>query len=213
MSTLSPSTRAIMPSHTRSRVWCRDHTGRKYTYDQATGLIRKFHGHTAPGLIIGTKMVTLAMDCLPKDTIFDAVCETTSCLPDAVQMLTPCTVGNGWLRIQDLGRYAVILYSKREGNGFRVAIDPAKLKKWPEFYAWFFKRKAKKDQDFNRLLKEIHAAGETVLNVRAVAIKPSYLVRRSKGAIGTCVQCGEAFPLAHGSSCRGCQGQAPCETK
>ena len=92
--------------------WCRDHRGRRFSYDQALELIRGFHGHLAPGLVIGVKMVSLAMARLPRDLIFDAFCETRSCLPDAVQLLTPCTIGNGWLRIVDLGRFAVALYDK-----------------------------------------------------------------------------------------------------
>jgi hypothetical protein len=37
--------------------------------------------------------------------------------PDAVQILTPCTVGNGWMRILNLGRYAVTLNDKFTGEG------------------------------------------------------------------------------------------------
>ena len=190
--------------------WCRDHKGNCYAYDPAMALIRDFHGHVAPGLAIGTRMVALAMDRLPQGILFDAVCETVSCLPDAVQMLTPCTIGNGWLRVQDLGRYAVTLYDKFEGDGIRVFIDSAKLRQWPEFYDWFYKIKEKKDQDFKRLMEEIRLAGEDALTVQKITIKPSYLVRRSKGRIATCPLCGEAYPAAHGSICRGCKGDAPC---
>jgi formylmethanofuran dehydrogenase subunit E len=174
-------------------------------------LILEFHGHAAPGLVIGTKMVSLAMDSLPAGPLFDALCETASCLPDAVQMLTPCTIGNGWLRVEDLGRFAVILYDKSTGDGVRVFLDPGKLKAWPEFYDWFYKRKAKKDQDFNLLMEEIRKAGQGVLTVKAVKIKPSCLIRRSKGEIATCIRCKEAFPAVQGSICRGCQGEAPYE--
>ena len=191
--------------------WCRDHNGNPYDYDQAMGLIRNFHGHVAPGLAIGTRMVTMAMERLPDGILFDAVCETVSCLPDAVQMLTPCTIGNGWLRVRDLGRYAVTLYNKFEGDGIRVSIDSAKLRQWPEFYDWFYKIREKKDQNFDRLMEEIRLAGENVLTVQEATIKPVYLVRSSKGRIATCPRCGEAYPAGHGSICRGCAGDAPCE--
>jgi formylmethanofuran dehydrogenase subunit E len=195
----------------RDACWCRDYKGNCYGYDPAMALIRDFHGHVAPGLAIGTRMVALAMDRLPGGILFDAVCETVSCLPDAVQMLTPCTIGNGWLRIKDLGRYAVTLYDKFEGDGIRVSVDAAKLRQWPEFYDWFYKIKAKNDQDFNRLMEEIRSAGENALTIKSVTIKPSYLVRRSKGRITTCPCCGEAYPAVHGRICRGCTGDAPCE--
>ena len=114
---------------------------------------------SAPGLVIGLKMVDWAREQLPEDILFDVVCETGSCLPDAVQMLTPCTVGNNWLTIKDLGRFALTLYDKFNGDGVRVFLDPAKLQHWPEFFDWLYKRKPKQAQDFDRLLEEIRQAG------------------------------------------------------
>jgi len=38
-------------------------------------------------------------------------------------MLTPCTIGNGWLKIFDFGRYALALYEKYGGQGIRVFLD------------------------------------------------------------------------------------------
>lgn len=195
-------------------TWCRDHEGREYNYEQSLEIIKKFHGHAAPGLVVGVKMVALAMDhikrdCMEDDILFDVVCETRSCLPDAVQMLTLCTIGNGWLKINDLGRYAVNLYDKFEGSGLRVALDSKKLQQWPEFYCWFYKIKPKKDQDFDLLMDEIRSAGDQVFSVRKIQIQSKYLVKQSKGKIATCPECGEAYPKFQGNICRGCQGQAP----
>lgn len=189
--------------------WCRDHRGRAYTFGAARALIRAFHGHLAPGLVIGLKMVDWAREGLPGDILFDAVCETASCLPDAVQMLTPCTVGNNWLKIEDLGRFALTLYDKSNGEGFRVFLDPAKLHPWPEFFDWFYKRKPKTDQDFDRLLEDIRQAGSDCLSRARATVHPAYRVKKSKGPIGTCPLCGEAYPRRHGGACRGCQGYAP----
>jgi len=190
-------------------LWCRDYRGKGYTYPEALDFIRSFHGHLAPGLVIGLKMVDWAREQLPDDILFDVVCETNSCLPDAVQMLTPCTIGNNWLKIKNLGRLALTLYDKFSGDGMRVFIDPAKLKRWPEFFAWVYKRKPKADQDFDRLLEEIRQAGSDCLTGTPVAIDPSYRVKNSKGPISTCPLCGEAYPVNHGGICRGCQGAAP----
>lgn len=63
--------------------------------------------------MIGGIMADFAMQQLPSNTLFDAISETTYCLPDAVQLLTPCTTGNGWLRVFNLGRYALSLYDKK----------------------------------------------------------------------------------------------------
>jgi len=189
--------------------WCRDYRGNGYTYPEALDFIRSFHGHVAPGLVIGLKMVDWALEQLPDDILFDAVCETSSCLPDAVQMLTPCTVGNNWLKMKDLGRFALTLYDKCNGDGVRVFLDPAKLQRWPEFFDWLYKRKPKPEQDFDRLLEEIRQAGTDGLSRTPVTIHPSFRVKSSKGRIGTCPLCGEAYPMIHGGICRGCQGEAP----
>jgi formylmethanofuran dehydrogenase subunit E len=192
--------------------WCRDHRGRRHTYEEALKLVRDFHGHIAPGLVIGLKMVTVAMQKLPEDILFDVICETRDCLPDAVQMLTLCTIGNYWLKIKDIKRFALTLYNKSNGNGVRVFLDPAKLKPWPEFYDWFYKRKIKNKQNFEQLMSDIRNAGDQVLTIDEVRIQPRYLIKPSKGQIGTCPLCGEAYPLAQGGICKGCQGEAPYET-
>jgi len=83
-------------------------------------MVKAFHGHVAPGMIFAGLMVDLAYRNLPPGEFFDAVCETRACLPDAIQILTPCTVGNGWLRIVDIGRFALSFYEKYTGDGVRV---------------------------------------------------------------------------------------------
>jgi len=154
-------------------------------------------------------MVDAARRGLPQGTLFEALCETTSCLPDAVQLFTPCTVGNGWLRIKNLGRYALTLYDKYTGMGFRAHLDPAKLGGYPEVAAWFLKTKTKKDQDSDRLRRDMFSAGEALLTVRPVTVGPGFLGKNSKGAIALCPACGEAYPSAHGSLCLGCRGETP----
>ncbi len=103
-------------------------------------------------------MVEYAKSFIPEGVLFDAVSETAWCLPDAVQMLTPCTVGNGWLRVLNLGLYAVSLFDKRTGEGVRVAVDTDKLEKWPEIAVWLFKSKPKREQDSMALRQQIRDA-------------------------------------------------------
>jgi formylmethanofuran dehydrogenase subunit E len=201
--------RPLSPEVQEDAIWCRDHRTRPYTFRASLELIRTFHGHVAPGLVIGLKMVDLARQQLPRDILFDALCETASCLPDAVQLLTPCTVGNTWLTIRDLGKFALTLYDKSNGRGCRVFLDPAKLAAWPQLYDWYYKRKSKAEQDFNGLIDDIRQAGADCLSQVQVEIAPIHLTRRSKGPIATCPVCGEAYPEKHGDLCRGCQGQTP----
>ncbi|MFC1868693.1 FmdE family protein, partial [Thermodesulfobacteriota bacterium] len=126
-----------------------------YSYEEYEQLVQSFHGHIAPGMMIGGFMVDLALKNLPEGELFDALCETRSCLPDAIQLLTPCTIGNGWLKVRNAGRYALALYEKFSGEGIRVFVDAPKLEKWPEIKSWFFKLKEKKDQDKELLMAQI----------------------------------------------------------
>ena len=181
----------------------------EYTFEEFKELARTFHGYPAPGLLIGGYMVEKARAGLQPETLFEAVVETQKCLPDAVQLLTPCTIGNGWVRIVNLGRYALSLYDKYTGRGIRVWIDPDQLASWPEIYDWFFKRKAKKDQDTDALFSQIKQAGDSYLGTASIQVQSRLLGKKSMGRIDLCPICKEAFPQSDGSLCRGCQGEEP----
>ena len=180
-----------------------------YSYDEYVHLVKSFHGSLAPGLVIGGFIVDLALKNLPEGEFFDALCETSVCLPDAVQLLTPCTIGNGWLKIFDTGRFAVTLYEKESGKGVRVYLDTEKLKAWPEFNAWYFKLKTKKEQDFELLMAQIKDAGASTLSMQQVQVKPELTVKRRLGPTAVCPSCGEAYPLRDGGACLACQGRSP----
>lgn len=173
---------------------------------------RSFHGYSAPGVIIGGFMVNLAKRNLPEGTLFNAICETPVCLPDAIQLLTPCTVGNGWVKIINLGRFALSLYDNDQGNGFRVFLDPAKLKKWPEIKSWFFKLKPKPEQNIELLMTQIKEAGKTLCAIHAIRVRPELLKKEKRGEIVICPCCQEAYPAKDGEVCRGCQGESPYAT-
>lgn len=82
--------------------------------------IEAFHGWQAPGLALGLFMVDWARELIGPQVEADAVVESRHCLPDAVQLFTPCTVGNGWLKILDWDKYALTLYDRRRRAGHRV---------------------------------------------------------------------------------------------
>jgi len=172
--------------------------------------VKDFHGATAPGVILGGYMVELAYRNLPKgDILFDALSETRTCLPDAIQLLTPCTIGNGWLKVLDLGKFALSLYDKSNGNGIRVFVDPAKLESFPEIRTWFFKLKTKKEQDLDVLLDEIHAGGSQVCGFMPVRLKPDIFAPRRHKTFRVCPICHESYPATDGDCCRACSGKIP----
>ena len=180
-----------------------------YSYEEYLHLVKSFHGNLAPGLIIGGFMVDLAMKNLPEGEFFDAISETPVCLPDAVQILTPCTIGNGWLSIVNFGRFAVTLYEKYSGKGVRVYLDTEKLNDWPEVRDWYLKKKKKNEQDPEVLLAQIKKAGHKLLSIQKVHVDFEKVRRRKMGPVGICPVCGEAYPLKDGASCRNCQGETP----
>jgi formylmethanofuran dehydrogenase subunit E len=186
---------------------------RSYSFEEFVEKVRVFHGYGAPGVIIGGFMVDLAYRYLPKEGLFDALCETQKCLPDAVQLLTPCTVGNSWLVVVNLGRYALILYDKSTGEGVRVSIDPAKLEAWPEIKAWFFKLKRKKEQNVLLLMKEIEEAGSTICKVQRVKVADRVVDKPHRKGFTVCPRCKESYPIADGSVCLGCQNAGLYEVR
>lgn len=183
-----------------------------YTFLQFHAMAKKFHGCAAPGLLVGAYMVELAKGLLPDGTLFEAVVETSKCLPDAVQLLSLCSTGNRRLHVHDLGLYAVSLYDKKTGLGVRVSIDPARLYAYPEIRGWFMKEKPKHAQDIAELEREIEEAGHSICTVQRVRVDKKFLNHPHMGAIGLCPRCGEAYPQDHGPLCLGCQGQAPYAT-
>jgi formylmethanofuran dehydrogenase subunit E len=171
--------------------------------------VEAFHGHLAPGMVLGGFMVDLALRHLPPGDYYDALSETPKCLPDAIQLLTPCTIGNGWLRVVNLGRYALVFYRKPGGEGVRVFVDPPKLEGWPEIKDWFFKLRPKAEQNLQLINEQMQEAGSTICSFSLVRIDADFLGRRRRGNFAICPKCRESYPAADGPTCRACQGQAP----
>jgi formylmethanofuran dehydrogenase subunit E len=180
-----------------------------YSFEEFKDKAAAFHGYPAPGLLLGGYMVELARRGLAEGTLFEAVVETPKCLPDAVQILTPCTVGNGWVRVLNLGRYAVALYDKSTGAGFRVWLDVDKMAPFPEISSWFLKLKQKADQDTDRLFAEIKAAGESICSIAPIQMVGHARKHKGMGRVALCPICAEPYPAPDGAICRGCQGEAP----
>lgn len=168
-----------------------------------------FHGHPAPGLLMGARMVAEAQERLPAGILYEAICETRWCLPDAIQLLTPCTTGNGRLAVLDWGRYALSLFDKFSGHGVRVYLDPAKLSPFDAVLDWFLKRRPRHAQDSARLGEQILRNGAHMLSAVAVQVRPALLGKPRKGAIAVCPACAEAYPARHGPVCRGCRATSP----
>jgi formylmethanofuran dehydrogenase subunit E len=179
-----------------------------YSFEKFLEKVRDFHGFAAPGVVIGGIMVDLARRQLPDSILFDAISETSTCLPDAVQLLTPCTIGNGWLKIVDTGRYALVLYDKKSGDGVRVFLDPKKIEKWSEIHSWFFNLKSKKEQSYELLVNQISQAADSICGIQKVKVQIDDSAKK-KNPHAVCPVCNESYPLADGEKCLGCSGKVP----
>ena len=146
-------------------------------------VVQSFHGYKAPGVIIGGFMVNLGKGHLSEGTLFNAICETPVCLPDAIQLLTPCTIGNNRLKILNFGRFALSLFDKDQGNGFRVFLDPEKIDEWPEIKNWFFKIKSKAEQNMELLMAQIKEGGETLCGIHPIRVRPELIKKEKRGEI------------------------------
>lgn len=86
--------------------------------------IIKFHGHSCPGLAIGFRLATAAMDALgvtrSDDEELVAVVESDACGVDALQCVSGCTFGKGNLVFRDYGKHAYSLFSRVRQQGVRV---------------------------------------------------------------------------------------------
>jgi formylmethanofuran dehydrogenase subunit E len=86
--------------------------------------IVKFHGHECPGLAIGYRMATAAMEKLEsmraEDEELVAIVENDACGVDALQCITGCTFGKGNLLFRDYGKRVYTVYCRSTRRGVRV---------------------------------------------------------------------------------------------
>jgi len=87
-----------------------------------------FRGSAEPGVAYGIKMVQAAKDFLKirdlKKADLYVIAETSRCLPDAIEFLTGCTVGNGRLLIKDYTKMAASFIDLGTKRAVRVMIIP-----------------------------------------------------------------------------------------
>jgi formylmethanofuran dehydrogenase subunit E len=176
------------------------------SFEDFLNTIERFHGWKAPGVVIGGFMVDLAQSHIAPDVEADAIVETVHCLPDAVQLFTPCTCGNGWMKVIDWNKFAITLYDKKTLEGVRVWLDIEKSRRFPDIYNWYMRLTPKRDLPLDLLLKSIEEAGRDMLSCAPVRVV-RYHGKLRKGKIEVCAQCGEAYPTSQGDCCLTCQGK------
>ncbi|MDX8548819.1 formylmethanofuran dehydrogenase [Methanospirillum sp. J.3.6.1-F.2.7.3] len=171
-----------------------------------------FHTFPAAGLLIGIFMVDKALDLLgakPGEKLY-AVCETTKCAPDPLQVITHCTTGNHRLNVIPIGRFAITVNRPSTGDnaeGFRVKVDPAKLVDTPILEAWFANTPKFDGMTMKKkLVEDILDKGTGMLSWEKVRILVSH---KKKWKTVICSLCGEPVPdnMVENGLCPGCGSQ------
>ncbi len=169
----------------------------------------EFHRDCPPGIPIGVYMTDYAMELLGSYEKLKAVTETSRCLVDAVQVMTPCSFGSPYFKLMDYGKYALTLYDRETGKGVRVYVDAKKLdrEKYPMLSAWFLRDKSPMGKpDKAKTTEEfITKAGRDILSYQRVKINlpPKDELYPPK----LCKICGESFISEGKDTCKACAGE------
>ncbi len=170
--------------------------------------MEEFHGYRSPGLVVGGMMVDIALRELGATPYLRVVTETVVCLPDAVQLLTPCTVGNGLLKVLDWGKFALTGYDEETLRGVRTWLKPDALTAYPLIRRWYDRSEPSKEKPvFEHLTAEILDAGAKIFTYRAVRLHRAF-ERPADWPTSPCPTCGESYARHLGPKCPACQDQA-----
>lgn len=161
-----------------------------------------FHGLLVPGLHLGFFMIEKARELLGQREMIDAVAETVKCLPDSIQLMTPCTVGNGWLKVFDYGNFALTLYDKKTKEGVRIWLDTNKIPKDSLLYRWFMRQE--KYEEAEQILEEVKRFKDKIFSFAKVKVE----IKKEKSIpVKICPKCGETFPSRGNEGlCMNCKG-------
>jgi len=95
------------------------------------GLLRQtehLHGHVCPYVSLGVKAGQYAMMALSRQNTgmeeIVAIVECNNCFTDGIQMATGCTFGNNALIYKDLGKTAVTVARREDGQAVRLSVRP-----------------------------------------------------------------------------------------
>ncbi|MCL0068355.1 FmdE family protein [Thermodesulfovibrionales bacterium] len=86
----------------------------------------EFHGHLCPPIVFGVRASELGLERLraerPEDEEIVAVIENDSCMGDAIQSVSGCTLGKGNLILKNYGKMAVAFINRANGESIRLIV-------------------------------------------------------------------------------------------
>jgi len=86
----------------------------------------KFHGHLCPPIVFGVRASKIGLEKLrakrPDDEEIVAIIENDSCMVDAIQSVSGCTLGKGNLILKNYGKMAVTFINRVNGEAIRLMV-------------------------------------------------------------------------------------------
>lgn len=171
-------------------------------------------GPPRSGIILGMRMALLALKKLGLEDpqkVHDnlvVVVETNRCLPDAIELVTGCRLGNRRLKLEDMGKMAATVVDIPRNRAIRVAAREAANQRAREMFPQLEKEDALR-QAYCSFSDEDLIASQFVKIEIASEDLPGY-----QGSRVACAACGESIGFGRQTVvggqtlCRSCAGQS-----
>lgn len=171
------------------------------------------NGETRSGIVLGIRMALLALkelgivDPTQAHRSLLAIVETDRCLPDAVELVTQCRLGNRTLKFKDFGKMAATFVDLRTNRAIRIAARESTNQRVREAFPELEKEEALQRAYRTWSDEELFARQSVRLNLSAAEL-PGYREPRV-----VCVECGEGIAFKREVArdrrtlCRVCAGE------
>lgn len=171
-------------------------------------------GRTRSGMILGIRLVMVGLTELEIDNPADyhhelvVFVETDRCLPDAVELVAGCRLGNRALKFRDVGKMAAVFVNLRNGRAVRVAAKESGHQRAQEMFASLEKEEALQ-AGYRALSNDALLSKQAVRITIAPEDVPGYWAPRVPcDACGEGIAFGRELHQGQRTLCRVCAGQA-----
>ena len=178
-----------------------------------------FHGHVCGGLAIGYRAAKEGLSWLKEHRALDeelvTIVENDACGVDAIQVLTGCTFGKGNFFFKDYGKMAFTFFSRKTGQGVRLAPKDRGLGPNEEQKALFEKVRANTatDEDRKRLGELGNKMAQSILDApidTLFSINPAQVPIPEKARIHASIPCDRCNEPTMATRLEDVDGQKVC---
>ena len=167
-------------------------------------------GQVRSGIVLGIRM---AMAGLQELEIADpralrrhliTIVETDRCLPDAIELVTGCRLGNRTLKFKDLGKMAATFVDLRTMGAMRLAARESANLRAEDSYPWLGREQALTKAYLEMPLQELFSCQMATASIPEEEIPGYWAPRAICAACGESVSFGKHVQGAGGDFCRSC---------